>query len=282
MSFGITAAIAGGAILGGILAPDAPDTSGMNRAAENNSAISGRMQDLAEKQYADQKALLEEFKPMLKQQVETALAAEGKSTQRSDDAWNDYNATWKPVEQKLAKESVAWGSTGRVEQNAQRAAGEVADQFDSARTQNREAMLRSGLDPAAIASLEASGRLEEAKAKGGAADSARRDTELQGLSLLENAARFGRNMPSTGLETARLAGAQSQQAQGGYGTLQSATGAPAASAAPLFAGAVSANNSAGNLFGDAAQLDFRGSLAKNQSVFGGMTAGARLAGMGKP
>lgn len=248
--------------------PDAPDTSGMNDAAQRNAAIAGRQQDLAEKQYADQMALFNEFKPMLVQQMQTAITEQGKSTARADDQWNNYLTTFRPAEQALVQKAMEYDTPGRREQAAQEAAGGVAGQYDTARASSREDMIRAGLDPSAMASMEASGRLIEAKDKAGAANTARRTVESQGLAYLDNAARFGRNMTSTGLAAAGLAGQQGAQAQQGYGTLANASAAPAAAAAPLFQSAVSANNSAGSLYGNIAGLQSAGELQNFNNTMG--------------
>ena len=66
----------------------------------------------------------------------------------------------------------------------------------------------------------------------GAQYAGRSAQESKAMAYLDNAARFGRNMTSTGLETARLAGAQTAQAQGGVGGVQGAAGAGAAARTP--------------------------------------------------
>lgn len=269
----------GGLAMSVINKPDAPDTSGINAAAQSNAAIADRQQTLAEKQYADQMALFNEWKPMLTQQLQSSITAQQASTARSDQQWADYLKTWQPVEQQLATQSLNYATPGRQEQAATEAATGVAGQYDAARASSREDMIRAGLDPTSIATMEASGRLNEAKDKAGAANSARRTVESQGLAYLDNAARFGRNMTSTGLAAAGLAGQQGGQVQSGYGNLVSATGAPAASASPLFQSAVSANNSAGSLYGNAAGLDAEGSI-NNSNYWMGTVAGlGKLYGM---
>lgn len=269
----------GGLAMSVINKPDAPDTSGINAAAQSNAAIAGRQQDLAEKQYADQMALFNEWKPMLTQQLQSSITAQQASTARSDQQWADYLKTWQPVEQQLAQKSLDYASPGRQAQAAQEAAGGVAAQYDTARSSGREDMIRAGLDPSAITSLESSGRLLEAKDKAGAANTARRTVESQGLAYLDNAAKFGRNMTSTGLAAAGLAGQQGGQVQSGYSSLVNATGAPAASASPLFQSAVSANNSSGSLYGNAAGMDAEGSINNSNYWLGTLGGVGKLYGM---
>lgn len=228
--------------------PKAPDTSGLNAAATANANIAGRQQDLAEKTYADSQALFNEFKPFLVQQMQTSASEQQKSIQRSDDQWNSYLTTYRPIEQQMAEKSLNWASEPRMRAEAERAGAEVQGQFDRARTTTSRNLTMAGASPEKIAALEAAGRLEEAKAVGGAQGETRRAVEKEGMAYLDNVARFGRGMPSTGLAAAGLAGSQGAQATGGYGTLANAQVQPAASANPLFNSAVSANNSSGSLF----------------------------------
>lgn len=258
----------------------APDPA-IGEAAKSNVAIAGRMQDMAERQYGDQQALFKEYSPLLRDMLQKSVVAQDKSTQQSDSAWADYNATWKPVEQKLAAESLAFGSPGRLEQEAQRAGGAVRTQVDQALRQNEVGLQMAGASPEKIAALQAAGRVSGAKAIGGAEYAGRKAQETAAMGMLDNAARFGRNMTSTGLETARLAGAQTQQVQGGVSGLQGAAGVGAQQAGSLFSGAVGANTAAGNMYlqqyNAQAQAD-----AASKGVFGDLLgAGAGLLGMSK-
>lgn len=240
--------------------PAAPDTSGINNAAEKNADIAGRAQTLAETQYADQMKLWNEWSPMLKEQLQKSITAQDASTARSDQQWQDYTKTWQPVEKQLAEKSLAFASPERANQEAATAQAGVAQQYDAARTSSREDMIRAGLDPSAITSLEASGRLLEAKDKAGAANTARRTVESQGLAYLDNAARFGRNMTSTGLAAAGLANQQGSSVQSGYGNLVQAQAAPTAGAIQGLGTAANINQGAGSLFSNAAGLDAQGSI----------------------
>src|SRR5690606_21078960 len=85
-----------------------------------------------------------------------------------------------------------------------------------------------------------------------------------------NAAKFGRNMTSTGIETARLSLAGNQATSGTMGAQQGVATQGAGAVGSLFNGAVNANSSAGNLLLGAAQ-------AQNQQNSGMMSG---LAGLG--
>lgn len=228
--------------------PDPVDTSGLEREAARAGNIADRQQTLAERQYADQLAIFNEFKPMLMQQIQGSLQDQSLSRQRSNQQWDDYMSTWRPAEQALAERSLNWATPGRMQAAADEASSAVAGQYDAQRSQATEDMIRAGLDPSSIAALTASGRALEAKDRAGAATSARRTVESQGMAYLDNAARFGRNMPSTGLAAAGLAGQQGQQVQSNYSGLVNASAAPATAASPLFSSAVNSGSSAGGLY----------------------------------
>lgn len=259
--------------LGGLVAsvaarPKAADTSGINDAARANAGIAERQQTLAEKQYADQLALFNEYKPLLTQQLQNTIAEQAKSTARSDQQWDDYTKTWLPIGQTLAQKSTDWASPGRMQQAAQEAQAGVATQYDTARQQSREQMIAAGLDPSTIATIQASTGALEAKDRAGAANTARRTVEQQGMAYLDNAARFGRNMTSIGLAAAGLAGQQGSQATNNYASLANASAAPAASANPLFNSAVGSNSSAGGLYGNAANINNQQSLQNYNQMMG--------------
>jgi hypothetical protein len=256
----------------------APDPA-IGKAAEANAAISGRMQDLAEKQYADQSATTSEFLPLLKDQISKANAAQALSTQQSAQQWGDYMKTWQPGEQQLASRTLDLASPGRVDQAGARAAADATTQFDRARGDTTAQLNASGASPEKIAALEAAGRLNEAKGVAGATSAARTAQEGQGIALLDNAARFGRNMTSTGIASATLAGQQGNGVAGGVGAVQNAIAAPAQAAAPLLSGAVGANNSAGSLF-NTSWNQASASAQQNNALTGDIIgAGAKIAGM---
>lgn len=248
--------------------PKAPDTSGLNAAATANANIADRQQSLAERQYADSTALFNEFKPFLVQQMQTAASEQQKSIQRSDDQWNSYLTTYRPIEQQMAEKSLNWASEPRMRAEAERAGAEVQGQFDRARTTTSRNLTMAGASPEKVAALEAAGRLEEARAVGAVQGETRRAVEKEGMAYLDNVSRFGRGMPSTGLAAAGLAGSQGAQATNGYGTLANAQAQPAASANPLFNSAVSANNSSGSLFDRVANTQADANLQSFNATMG--------------
>jgi hypothetical protein len=243
------------------------------QAADFQYDIAQREVSLAEQQYTDQKALFDEYSPMLRELLQTNLTQQQKSIEQSDDAWASYTNTWRPVESALAQRSMEMADPARAEADAQRAAASTAEQFDVARQEQTRALQASGADASTIAALGAAGQLEEAKAKAGASDSARRSSELAGLSVMDNAARFGRNMPSQGLATAGMALQQGQAAQGGFNNLSMAQAQPAQQAAALYNSAGSNAGASGALGLNAGQM-LAGAHNQSAAMFGDITGAA--------
>jgi hypothetical protein len=111
---------------------------------------------------------------------------------------SDYNkATFRPIEQQLAKTAQEYDTEGRRESAAQSAAGEVATEFDRTRQQAAKEMTRYGVDPSTMQALGTASLLDEAKARAGAANKARSDVEAQGWSRMADVANLGRNIASS-------------------------------------------------------------------------------------
>jgi hypothetical protein len=282
MSAGISSIVlgaVGGMVLGSALSPDTPDTSGMNSAAVSNSAIAGRQEDLAEKQYADAMAIYKQYEPMYQEQVKATVDAQKAAMLHSDQQWSDYMSTFQPVEQKLAQKSLDYSDPGRIEQAAAQAGSTAADQVDRAQTENEAALRASGASEEKIASLGAAGRLVGAKTIAGAEGQGRSDAESKAMAYLDNTARFGRNMPSTGIATAAQASADSAQALQGAQQQQAAISAPATNANSLLSSAVSSNASSASILGASANLQMQGDMNSYNAIMGGIGGGAKLGAM---
>lgn len=251
----------------------------IGKAAEANSAIGSRVQDLAEKQYADQKSIYDKYLPTLQDLIAKSTVAQDKATAQGDSAWADYSATWKPVEQTLASRSLAYGSPDRINQEADRAGAGAQEQVDQAQQETERSLAASGASPEKIASMLASGRAVGAKTVAGARYQGSAAAEDKSMGYLDNAARFGRNMPSTGLATAALASQTGGQVTGGVGALQSAAAVPGQAAAPLFSTAVGANNAAGSLAATRWGQQNAGATSSNGFIGDLYGAQAKAAGM---
>src|SRR5690242_1012432 len=100
--------------------------------------------DLANRQFDAQQALLQEYSPLFKQQMEFNLAQQGKNSQRSDQAWSDYQTNFRPLEQQMASEVASYNTQGRRDQASSEAMGQVAGTFDTARQGLTESLAAQG------------------------------------------------------------------------------------------------------------------------------------------
>lgn len=133
------------------------------------------------------------------------LAEQQKVSGRGDQQWASYLSTFQPLEQKMAKSALEYDSPTRREAAARDAMGQVATNFDQDRMAQEREMIRMGMDPTTIQALQNAGRIEESKSKALAANQARTNIENTGLSLVSNAAGFGRNLTNTAMQASGTA-----------------------------------------------------------------------------
>lgn len=194
--------------------------------------------DLSERQLATNNRVVD-------QQMRIADANEG----RAADQWGEYRNTWRPVEREYAKRIMEFDTPERRERNAAEASADVTRAYDVAAGNRRRQMMGFGIDPGSgrFQEQERMTELDRAKNATGAATVARRNTELQGISLLQGGSQFGRNLPSTGIaaDNTALSGANSAagtNAQGINAAINSRN-----AALPWYAAAGGALNQAGGL-----------------------------------
>lgn len=258
---------------------DAPDTSGINQAAVQNAEIAKEQLTLAKEQNADNKARQAEFDPIFKELIQSSVAAQKTANEQSASQWQSYKDTWQPLEKKLADTAANFDTPQRRQAEADAAAAEVGVQYDQQEKALNRDIGRAGLTLSGgkALALKAGAGMDVAKATAGATSQARRQVEQAGISLVDNAARFGRNMTSTGIETARLALSAGGQAGNTMGQQQSVINAGQAGVQGAYAGAVGANNSAGNLLGQIASVE-QATNAANGATLGTLVGtGATLA-----
>lgn len=272
----------GGALLPAVAGlatrPDAIDTSDVRGAAQANRRIGTSLEGLAVQQFDQLSSLFKEYEPILRQQIGTALADQDVSRGRSNDEWNDYVQTYRPVGQRLSAMALDMANPARKEQEAARAASDTTTQFDRARQDSRRALEQSGASQDKIASLEAAGRLSEAKAVGGVQGTARRDTESRAMQYLSGAANFGQNINRNSQNLSQLSDQQGNRAISvGNNTLEAAS-LPGRVATNIGQAAVGANNASGSLFSAANRDQSASDLARNNATLGGLAGTARLIG----
>jgi hypothetical protein len=181
---------------------------------------------LGRDQFEAQQALVAQFSPLYQQQIEFQLGQQQKYSDRSDQSYADYDQYFRQTEHKLAETATNYDTADRRNQAAAGAEANVAGQFANAR--------QSLTEDLSAQQAEGSGRglalrnamaIEEAKARAGAGDTARRNVESTGLSLMGNAANLGRGFPAQSTALGQAATGAGGAAQGSVAGLSGLTGA---------------------------------------------------------
>lgn len=256
MSFGIAAAVAGGAVLGSVMGSDGPDTSGMNQAAVDNAAISKETLEWYKKVYADGAPQRELAANTANQVAQQQLASSRQNDAISNDYWNYQKNTFRPLEAGIVADAQNYDTTARSEQAASKAMADMESQFGNEQAQQQRAMTRMGVNPNSgrFASMSTQMGMAQAAAKAGAASKARDNVELQGYARKMDAANMGRGLASSQATSAGVALNAGNSAANNAGTPLTQANNAMATMGQGFGTAIQGNNSAGNLYGQAAQI----------------------------
>jgi hypothetical protein len=259
---------------------DAPNMDGVNAAALQNAEVGKEQVALAREQMGKAEARQAGFDPLYKQLIQSSLDAQSQATAQSADQWNRYRTTFAPLESKMAETAANFDTPQRREAEAAAARADVAQSVAGQQEALQRDIGRTGmtLTGGKALALQAGAGLSAAKASAGASGTARRAVEQAGIGLVDNAAKFGRNMPSTGLQSAQLALSAGGQAAGQIGSQQQTINTTYAPAQGFYNGATGATGSAGSMLLGAANVQQQANAA-NSSLLGslvGMGGGALL------
>ena len=246
-----------------------------------NAQIGMRAQDLAERNFDWNQKLTEQFSPTYAALLKNALGEATKNAERGDDQWNQYKNVFQPIENKMAEDAMNYDSPEEVARREGLAAATVGRQFDNTQAQTSREMARMGVSP--TSSLGATAMTDQANARAlasaGAINKERNDTKILGMSLRENAAKFGRNQTGTGIAASQAALQGGNSAAGIMGS-QSAQGNAAGTGQGLLGTATGAINSMGNMGLNQMQMQQNANSASQAglgSLLGtGMMAGAMM------
>jgi hypothetical protein len=257
---------------------DAPDTSGINAAAVQNAEVGKEQLVLAREQMGKAEARQAEFDPLYKQLIQSSLDSQTQASAQSADQWDRYRTTFAPLESKMAETAANFDTPQRREAEAAAARADVAQSVAGQQDALQRDIGRTGmtLTGGKALALQAGAGLSAAKMSAGASGTARRAVEQAGIGLVDNAAKFGRNMPSTGLQSAQLALSAGGQATGQIGSQQQAINTTYAPAQGFYGGSVGATSSAGNLLMGAANIEQQANAANSQMIGSIVGAGAGL------
>jgi hypothetical protein len=176
-------------------APAPPDYSALIATGQQQAATSlalGQSQlAWAKEQYASDKQTIQPI-------IDENLARMKKSDQWADEDRARYQGVFQPVEDTLVAQAKNYASGAKQQENANKAASQVAQQFQGARTGAQARMAALGVDPSQMRStaLDSQSRIAQAAATAGAATQAEIATEGQGQALMGQVSNLGRGYPS--------------------------------------------------------------------------------------
>lgn len=258
---------------------DAPDTSGQNAAALRNAELSAEALAWYKQVYAEQT-------PARQRATDTALkvADQQLASMQQQDAlskeYADYNReTFRPLEQQIVADAQAYDTPERREAEAGTAVADVGIQADNARNAAARSQTRMGVNPNSGAATSMVNQLSvaEASAKASAGNAARKNVETIGFARKMDAAGLGRNLSSNSSTAASVALNAGNSATANAGAPVQQAQSAAAMMGQGFNTAIQGNTAAGQLYGQAAQLQSQDSGA--WGALGGV-AGSFLGGNG--
>jgi len=235
---------------------DAPDTSGVNRAAEANAAVAKEALDFFKQTYAEQTPAREAAAKLANDVAAQQLASSKQQDVISQDYWNYQKDTFRPLETSMVKAAQEYDTPERRSAAASEAVADVGMQAEAARQAQTRQQQRMGVNPSSGKALALQGQmgLAEAAAKAGAANTARDKIETQGYARMADAANLGRGLASSQATSAQIATQTGNSAVANAGTPLTQAQNAASMMGQGFSTAISGNNSAGSLYGQAAQI----------------------------
>ena len=213
-------------------------------AAKQQAQIAQAMSEIAKDQLAWEKDRAKVQDPLIEKIVNQQISSGDANARRSEEQWKIYRDLFAPVEERMVRDASDFDSQARQERTAAQAGATVARGYEGALASNLRAMERMGVNPNSgrFQSLTHEMNLSRAKDTAGAMNQARLNTELQGMALREGAAKFGRNMPNTGLAADSAALSAGNAGVGNLAAASSIRNANMNSAQNWLGGATSANS----------------------------------------
>jgi hypothetical protein len=265
---------------------DAPDTSGMNAAAQANAEIAKEALDFYKGIYAsDIRPAQEKQQALADRLVDDYLDTSATQKQFATDQNAYYKETFQPVERQMVRDAMEYDSDANVKRVSGEAAANVNQQFSNARGQSARLAGRYGLASTAFSGPQGASERAQALGAAGAATGAANAVRDKGIALRAGASNFGRNMPNTASNFYAGSNASNSAAFGTGQTAMNSIGQNAAVVGQGFNTAISGNNSAGSLYGQVAQIEGKdsgvwGALGGVAGQFAGSKAGSSLIASG--
>jgi hypothetical protein len=255
---------------------DAPDTSGMNAAAERNAAISEEALDFYRQMYEDSGPDRERAADTAEEVARAQLEAMRNQTALADEYANYQRTTLRPLEMDIVREANSFDTEAERERLAGLALGDVNESFAAAREQAGRQLTRSGvsLEDGAYGGVLKQLALSQSLAGADAKTKSRSNAITLGRALKADAAAMLRGLPSNQATSASLALNQGNSAVGNASVPITLAQSGADMMGRGYQTAIQGNNASGNMYGQIAGIE-SGVNSSNDSNMQG--AGATIA-----
>lgn len=250
---------------------DAPNTSGVNAAAEANAEVAKEALDWFTQEAERTQGQRDQTVATQNAVAQGQLDAMRTQTELARD-YADYNrGTFRPLEQRIVQDAQDYDTEGRREAAADAATADVRGATTRAMGASSRNLARMGYSPGGVNATKMA--QAAALAEAGAATNARRTVEATGRAMRMDAASLGRGLPSaqaTAMQTGTSAG---QAAVGAAGAANGAAASGAGLMGQGFNTAIAGNQSSGNLYAQSAQLQGGSNLGGMMAGVGGIMQG---------
>lgn len=239
-----------------IMENDAPDNSGINRAAEQNAALGREALDWYKQAYTDQAPARDRAAALAERVSLSQVEGMDTATRLAKEADTYSRTTFRPLEREVVQEARDFDTEAKREELAGLAAGDVQDAAATARGATVRDLTRMGVNPndgafgGGLRATENATTLALANAK----TKARRDAMAIGDAKKMDAISLGRGLPSQQATQTQLALSSGNAAVGNAQVPVTQAQNATAQAGQGFNTAIQANNSSGNLYAQAAQV----------------------------
>lgn len=257
---------------------DAPDTSGMNRAAEQTAALSKEALDWYRQVYNDEAPMRQQAIDRANAVSDAQLDAMNTQTALAKD-YADYNRqTFRPLEQRIVSDAQNYDSQERQDQAAGKAVADVQLAAAGARAAGSRELERMGLNPAdgAYGAMQRSADIGTALGSVDAANKARLNVQNIGRAMRADAANMGRGLPSAQAAAVGTAITAGNSSVGNSQVPLAVAGQGAQMVGQGFNTAIAGQQASGNLYGQIANIQQKAD--DSSSIWGalGQVGGAAL------
>lgn len=231
--------------------------------------------EFGRQQYADSRADLEALRPTLDALAQGQIRSTTLANRITEQSFDDYQNTYRPIEQRVAADAMAAGSEAQQARAAGKAGIDVQRAIDIQRGASDRSMMSMGVNPNSgrFASQNRTASILGAAARAGAETGAREREALRGDMMRSSAAAMGRGMTGTALTGIQVGGGAAAGAAGlstagsdrSNALGQQFLGNLGASSG-LMGNAASTFGAAGSGYGNLAQLKLQQQAQSNSSM----------------